>query len=78
MPDDNILVAGGLQDPGNEKHSGAENVSLRMDKTNLLLMFYRIEPAHMSGGYQEIFQSPFALMFMLYLIYFDNKTNFPR
>ncbi len=54
MPDDDIiLVAGELQDPGNEVHSKAENGSLRMDKTNLLLMFYRIEPAHMSGGCQK-------------------------
>lgn len=51
--DDNILVAGGLHDPGNEVHSKAEYVSLRMDKINLLLMFYRIEPAHMSGWYQK-------------------------
>lgn len=51
MPnDDNILVAWGLQDPGNEVHSKAGNVSLRMDKVNLLLMFYRIEPGH---RYQE-------------------------
>lgn len=27
---------------------------------------------------RKIFQSPFALMFVLYLIYFDNKTNFPH
>lgn len=44
-----FLVAGGLQDPGSEVHPKAENVSLRMDKMNLLLLFYRIEPAHISG-----------------------------
>lgn len=27
---------------------------------------------------RKIFQPPFALMFMLYLIYFDNKTDFPH
>lgn len=80
MPDDdNILVAGAQQDPGNEVHSKAANVSLRMDKMNLLLMFYRIEPLHTcQADIRKIFQSPFALMFMLYLIYFDNETNFPH
>lgn len=59
MPnDDNILVAWGLQDPGNEVHSKAGNVSLRMDKINLLLMFYRIEPVHMSDGYQKNIPAP--------------------
>lgn len=46
MPDDdNILVArGNGRDPGNEVHLEAENVSVRTEETNLLLMLYRIEP----------------------------------
>ncbi len=80
MPDDDyVLVAGALKDPSNEVHSKAENVSLRMNKMNLFLMFERIELAHTrQANIRNIFQSPFALMFMHYVIYFDNKANFPH
>lgn len=42
----------------------------------ILLMFYRLQPTHMSGRSGKLFRSPFALVFMLYLIYFE--TNFPH
>lgn len=44
--DDSLLVAWGLEDTGNKLHSKAGNVSLRMNKINLLLMVYWTAHSH--------------------------------
>lgn len=58
-------------------HSKAANVRL-LDGENEFTADVLQDFTDTQGRYQEKrLQSPFALMFMLYLIYFDNETNFP-
>lgn len=74
-----MMIFWWLHDPDKEQQPTAADMMPQdgLKLINLLLLFYRIL------GCTDVWQTvrkqkKFVLMFMLYLIYFDNESNFPH